>query len=251
LEITTDKLLLARATAVGQQIMVEPINPFANKELTAEQRIVLKAERQANIEAEQNGGKPTKQGLETLYKAYEKVGNDFRAAETLELLNEMYPSVQNYNQIGVLYSSAGYDDKALEYYEMGYNSNKNATTAFNYAYKLKGKDKEKFKEILEESLRLEPEKSHSLYELGRLLKKEKNPEGKKMIEKAFENWKRKFDTNQMNESDYSWLSSAADELGMKDFAQQVRESKPQLSGEKLYNSENLTVTSSEEGLIKQ
>lgn len=251
LEITTDKLLLARATAVGQQIMVEPINPFANKELTAEQRIVLKAERQANIEAEQNGGKPTKQGLETLYKAYEKVGNDFRAAETLELLNEMYPSVQNYNQIGVLYSSAGYDDKALEYYEKGYNSNKNATTAFNYAYKLKDKDKEKFKEILEESLRLDPDKPHSLYELGRLLKMEKNPEGKKMIEKAFENWKRKFDTNQMNESDYSWLSSAADELGMKDFAQQVRESKPQFSGEKLYNSENLTVTSKEEGLIKQ
>jgi molecular chaperone DnaK len=251
LEITTDKLLLARATAVGQQIMVEPINPFANKELTAEQRIVLKAERQANIEAEQNGGKPTKQGLETLYKSYEKVGNDFRAAETLELLNEMYPSVQNYNQIGVLYSSAGYDDKALEYYEKGYNSNKNATTAFNYAYKLKDKDKEKFKEILEESLRLDPDKPHSLYELGRLLKKENNPEGKKMIEKAFENWKRKFDINQMNESDYSWLSSAADELGMKDFAQQVRESKPQFSGEKLYNSENLTVTSKEEGLIKQ
>lgn len=251
LEITTDKLLLARATAVGQQIMVEPINPFVNKELTAEQRIVLKAERQANIEAEQNGGKPTRQGLETLYKAYEKVGNDFRAAETLELLNEMYPSVHNYNQIGVLYSSAGYDDKALEYYEKGYNSNKNATTAFNYAYKLKDKDKEKFKEILEESLRLDPDKPHSLYELGRLLKKEKNPEGKKMIEKAFENWKRKFDTNQMNESDYSWLSSAADELGMKDFAQQVRESKPQFSGEKLYNSENLTVTSREEGLIKQ
>lgn len=251
LEITTDKLLLARATAVGQQIMVEPINPFANKEITAEQRIVLKAERQANIEAEQNGGKPTKQGLETLYKANEKVGNDFRAAETLELLNEMYPSVQNYNQIGVLYSRAGYDDKALEYYEKGYNSNKNATTAFNYAYKLKDKDKETFKEILKESLRLDPDKPHSLYELGRLLKKEKNPEGKKMIEKAFENWKRKFDANQMNESDYSWLSSAADELGMKDFAQQVRESKPQFSGEKLYNSENLTVTSREEGLIKQ
>ena len=251
LEITTDKLLIARATALGQQVMVEPINPFANKELTTEQRIVLKAERQANLEAEQNGGKPTKQGLETLYKAYEKVGNDFRAAETLELLNELYPSVHNFNQIGVLYSSAGYDDKALEYYEKGYNSNKNATTAFNYAYKLKDKDRAKFKEILEESLRLDPNKPHSLYELGRLLKKENNPEGKKMIEKAFESWKRKFETNQMSESDYSWLSSAADDLGMRDFARQVRDSKPQFSGEKLYNSENLTVTSREEGLIKR
>ena len=251
LEITTDKLLIARASAVGQSVFVEPINPFANKELTTEQRIVLKAERQANLEAEQNNGTPTKQGLETLYKAYEKVGKDLRAAETLELLNELYPSVLIFNQIGVLYSSAGYDDKALEYYEKGYNSNKNATTAFNYAYKLKDKDKAKFKEILEESLKLEPDKPHSLYELGRLLKRENNPEGKKMIEKAFETWKRKFETNQMNESDYSWLSSAADDLGMREFAQQVRDSKPQFSGEKLYNSENLTITSREEGLIKK
>jgi molecular chaperone DnaK len=251
LEITTDKLLIARASAVGQSVFVEPINPFANKELTTEQRIVLKAERQANLEAEQNNGTPTKQGLETLYKAYEKVGKDLRAAETLELLNELYPSVHNFNQIGVLYSSAGYDDKALEYYEKGYNSNKNATTAFNYAYKLKDKDKAKFKEILEESLKLEPDKPHSLYEMGRLLKREDNPEGKKMIEKAFETWKRKFETNQMSESDYSWLSSAADDLGMREFAQQVRDSKPQFSGEKLYNSENLTITSREEGLIKK
>jgi len=251
LEITTDKLLIARATAVGQQVLVEPINPFANKELTTEQRIVLKAERQANLEAEQNGGKPTKQGLKTLYKAYEKVGNDLRAAETLELLNELYPSKSNYNSIGVLYSNAGYNDKALEYYELAYTHDKDSTTAFNYAYKLKDKDREKFKEILEESLRLDPDKPHSLYELGRLLKKENNPEGKKMIEKAFETWKRKFETNQMSESDYSWLSSAANELGMSDFARQVRDSKPQFSGEKLYNSENLTVTSREEGLIKR
>ena len=251
LEITTDKLLIARASAFGQSVFVEPINPFANKELTTEQRIVLKAERQANLEAEQNGGKPTKQGLETLYKAYEKVGNDLRAAETLELLNELYPNVYNYNQIGVLYSGAGYDDKALEYYEKGYNLDKNATTAFNYAYKLKDKDKAKFKEILEESLQIDPDKPHSLYELGRLLKRENNSEGKEMIEKAFEAWKQKFETNIMSDSDYGWLSSVADELGMKEFARQVRDSKPQFSGEKLYNSENLTVTSTEERLIKQ
>lgn len=250
LEITTDKLLIIRASAEGQQVLVEPINPFANKELSTEQRIVLKAERQANIEAEQNGGKPTKQGLETLYKAHEKVGNDYRAAETLELLNELYPSIHNFNQIGVLYSSAGYNDKALEYYEKAYSANKNATTAFNYAFKLKNKDRIKFIEILEESLRLDPDKPHSLYELGRLLKKENNPEGKKKIQQAFDAWKGKFDTNQMSESDYSWLSSAADELGMRAFAQQVRESKPQISREKLYNSENLTITSGEEGLIK-
>jgi len=250
LEITTDKLLLARATADGQSIFVEPINPFANKELSTEERVVLKAERQANLEAEQNGGKPTKDGLLALYRAYEKVGNSFRAAETLELIQELYPDNSNFNSIGVLYSDAGYDDKALEYYELGYKHNRNATTAFNYAYKLKHKDKAKFKEILEESLRLDSGKPHSLFELGRLLKSEKDPTGIEKIEKAFQIWKKKFDTNQMSESDYSWLASAADELGMKDFGEQVRESKPRFRGEKLYNDANLTVSSRQEGLVK-
>lgn len=250
LEINPDKLLLARASAVGQSVFVEPINPFANKELSTEERLVLKAERQANIEAEQNGGKPTKESLTALYKAYAKVGNDLRAAETLELLNEIYPNKSNYNQIGVFYSSAGHDNKALEYYKLAYDNDKDATTAFNYAYKLKNTDKIKFKEILEESLRLDPDKPHTIYEMGRLLKKENDPKGLDMIRKAFDKWKHKFDTNTMSESDYSWLSSAADDLGLRDIAQQVRQSKPKFEGEGLYNSENLTKSSIEESIVK-
>jgi molecular chaperone DnaK len=251
LEINADKLLLARASAAGKSVFVEAINPFANKDLTTEERIVLKAERQANIEAEQNNGKPTKQGLTNLYKAYELIGNDFRAAETLELLNELYPSVSNYNQIGVLYSKAGYNEKAIEFYELAFENNKNGTTAFNFAHSLKIKNKEKFKEILTESLQLEPNKPHTLYELGKLLKQEKDKKGIEMIKQAFDNWKNKYDTNSMSDSDYSWLSSAADELGMKDFAQQVRQSKPIFKGEELYNRNNLTKTNIEEGLIKK
>lgn len=250
IEITTDKLLVARASAQGETVYVEPLNPFANKELTAEQRMVLKAERQANVEAEQNGGKPTKEGLQILYRAYEKIGNYLRAAETLELLNELYPSDGNYNQIGVLFSSAGHDDKALEYYELGYQKNKNSTTAFNYAYKLKNKDKDKFKAILEESLNLDPQSPHAAYELGKILTKENDPRGSELIQKAFNTWKDKFDRNKMDENEYSWLSSVAEELGMRDFAERVRESKPKFQGDKLYNPENLTVTFNQEGLMK-
>jgi len=242
MEITTDKLLVARATVAGQQVMPDSLNPFANKELTTEQRIVLQAERQVNIEAEQNGGKPTRQGLEKLYRAYEKTGNDLKAAETLEDLNELYPSVRNFNEIGVLYSRAGYDEKALKYYEKGYKANKNAVTAFNYAYKLRDRDRSKFREILEESLLLDPDSPHSLYELGRLLKEKNDPKGKKMIEKAFETWKRKFEMDQMSKNEYGWLASAADELEMWEFARQVRDSEPRFGGDKLYDSENLTVT---------
>lgn len=251
LEITADKLLLARASSQGQAVMVEPINPFANKEITTEQRIFLKAERQANIEAEQNGGRPTKVSLSNLYKAYEKVGNDLRAAETLELLNDLYPSNNNYNPISVFYSNAGYKEKALEYSELAFQNNKSATTAFNFALELKHSDRTKFKEILEESLRLDPEKSHTLFELGRLLKKEDNVKAKAMIQKAFDSWNKKYESDDMNESDYSWLASAADELGMRDFANQVRSSKPSFKSNKLYNTDNLTISSREEELIKK
>jgi molecular chaperone DnaK (HSP70) len=250
LEITADKLLLARATAEGQEIMVEPINPFANKELTTEERIVLKAERQTNIEAEQNGGKPTQKSLKNLIKAYHQVGNDFQAAETLEALNNLYPSNSNYNEISIYYSNSGYAEKSLEFAELAYNSDKNAATAFNYAYDLKYINKQKFKEILQESLRFNPEYACSLFELGRLLKQEQNSKGEEMIQKAFKIWKVKYDTNRMSESDYSWLSSAADELGMQDFAQQVRDSKPQFKGNALYDNKNLTVTQREERLRK-
>ena len=37
----------------------------------------------------------------------------------------------------------------------------------------------------------------------------------------------------MSKSDYNWHSSAAEELEIRDFAQQVRDSKPQLHNDKL------------------
>jgi len=248
IEITTDKLLHARATAAEQEVYVEPINPFANKDLTTEERMILKAERQVNIEAEANGGKPTRESLERLHKVYSEVGNDFRAAETLELLNEIYPSPYNYNQIGLLYSSAGYDDKALHYYELGYQNNKNSTTAFNYAYKLKYKDKQKYKRILQESLAMEPDMPHSLFELGRLLENEGDESGTEMVKKAFGIWKKRYDENKMSESDYSWLSSAAERLGMSAFATHVRNSQLTTTIDKPYNEGHLTATNRKEGL---
>jgi molecular chaperone DnaK len=251
IEITADKTLHVRASAAGQQVFVEPIYPFANSELTSEERMVLKAERQANIEAEANSGKPTKESLQALFKAHAKVGNHLRAAETLEALHDLYPNIHNYNQIGVLYSSAGHEERALHYYELGYLNNKSATTAFNYAHELIDRDNVKSKAIFEESLRLDPDKPHTLFELGNLLDKEGNPQGNEMKRKAFNIWKAKYDTNQMGESDYSWLSFVADNLGMKDFAQQVRESKPRINPDTLYDKENLTQIKQQEQIGKR
>ena len=88
-------MLIIHATCMGTICHVEPLSPFANKRIDNRRRAALKAERQANLEAEQNGGVPSKETLITLKQAYLKIGNDFKAAETLELQNELYPNVEN------------------------------------------------------------------------------------------------------------------------------------------------------------
>ena len=125
LEVNADKMLIAHATCMGVTCTVEPVNPFANKELTTEERIALKAERQANLESEQNNGVPSKETLEALRRAYEKAGNDFKAAETYELQSELYPSSVDFNSLGVLYHNAGETEKAIEYYERALQNNPN------------------------------------------------------------------------------------------------------------------------------
>jgi len=157
IEINADKLLLAQASCMGIQCMVEPQNPFANKELSTEERIVLVAERQANLEAEQNHGTPTKNGLIKLRQAYEKAGNSFRAAETLEIQTELYPSPDNYGQIAVLYWNAGVHDKAIEFNERAYEYNPNSSTInFNLGHSLMHRDSERAKKHIKRAFELNP-----------------------------------------------------------------------------------------------
>lgn len=250
-ELTADKLLNAQASAADQIVQIEPMNPFANKELSTEQRVVLRAERESNLAALKNNGKPTRIGLKELANAYEKVGAYLKAAETIELMEELYPGSANMNNLGVLYSHAGYEDRALEYYRQDYEQSPSSTNAFNYAYKLENVNEEDAKRIYEHSLKLNPKNPHTLYQLGKLYRGIGNPEGFNMIQKAFEIWENKFKCNQLELNEYSWLSSVAEELGMREFAKMVRESRPRQKQEALYNSDNFVVHSKNTGLVSK
>lgn len=250
IEINSDKLLIASATAGGKTISVEPMNPFANKELSSEERIILAAEREANLQAVKNGGKPTEKSLKMLSEAYRKVGNYLRAAETLELQNEIYPNKYNLNQIGYLYSSAGFESKQLEYYEKAYHLAKNATSAFNYAYTLKNINKEKAKKVFEDSIMIDPKIAHSLYELGKILEKENDPKGKEMIKKAFDVFNEKYQMNDLEGNDYGWFASIARHLGHYALEEEIRNAEPNTTLEdRLYDKNNLVSSKSSSKLI--
>ena len=251
IEINADKMLLIRASAGNKKIMVEPLSPFANKEMTTEERIKYKAERDFNLECERNGGEPTLSALQTLYEAYEKVGMEFKAAETLEQIEEMFPGKRDLNNIGIHYSRAGKKEKAISFYERAMEESPSSITAFNIALEYKYSDNKKYKEFLEKAQDIDPSHNPSAYSLGQeYIKEGRKKKGKKLVQGAFDRWKKKFKSNEMKNSDYFWFSSCASTLGKHDYAEHIKECKPKENLDKMYNSDNLTQFKQEEGLQK-
>lgn len=244
LEITADKLLLTEAECLGIRCMVEPQNPFANRELTTEERIVRIAERQANLDAEKNGGVPSRSGLENLREAYERAGNDFMAAETYEQQYELYPNSCDLNNIGVLYHNSGNDEKALGYYELAYKNNPgNAIIAFNLGHALMGTDPKRSKALINRANELNPSHCPTLIELARIEDADGNSSrARELREKAYNIFDEKWKNGTLKNWEWGWFSSVADELGRHSKANEIRQSKPRLQDEKYYNAENLTGT---------
>lgn len=250
-ELNADKMLLIRATAGDKKIMVEPLSPFINKEMSTLERIKYKAERDFNLECERNGGEPSLKSLQFLYSVYNKLNLDFKAAETLEQIEEMYPGKGNLNNIGLHYSNSGHDDKALSFYEKAFKKNASEVTAFNIALHHKGNNKDEYLNYLKKAQEINPEHNPSAYNLALELKKQGNvSEAESLLNKAFNNWQIKFQNNEMSKSDYSWFSSCARALGKNDYAQHILDSEPKENLEKIYNSDNLTQIKQEEGLQK-
>lgn len=246
LVINADKLLIVAAQCMGITCMVEPQNPFSNKEMTTEERIVLVAERQANLEALQNNGQPTKQALINLREAYIKVGNSFRAAETYELQVELYPNVSSYNQIGVLYANAGVKEKAIEFYERALDANPNDTYAHcNLGLQLKYQDDAKYREHIKKSLEADPNHDVALIEAAAIDKADGNNDAaQEKLQKVYHMMITKWRAGTLGEYGYGWLAGVALELGYKEEARQIRESKPTAESEMYFDENNLTRTRS-------
>lgn len=243
-EVNSDKMLIVQASCMGTHCHIEPLNPFANKELSTEERIALKAERQANLEAEMNGGVPSKQSLIALRNAYKKAGNNFKAAETIELQNELYPEAGNLNSIGVYYSNSGNEEKAIEYYELALQVDPNNLHAnANLGSSLRYRDKAKAKYHLQKALELKSDHDIALIELARIEKSEgKTEEAKAKFHKAFDYYQSLWKTNSLPQYAYGWFASVAEELGENELAKKVRFAVSHGTEESYYDSENLSRT---------
>ena len=80
--MSADKVLSVTAACDGEECSITSQNPFANTYLTNEESKILKAQKDSNIAASKNGGKPTRASLIALRKAYEDADQEYMAAET-------------------------------------------------------------------------------------------------------------------------------------------------------------------------
>jgi tetratricopeptide (TPR) repeat protein len=206
--------------------------------------MVLAAERKANIESEQNGGRPSQKTLEDLREAYKNAGNDFKAAETYELQYSMYPDSCNTNNIGVLYHNAGNYTKAIEFYNLALEeSPRSHVTLSNlgHTYYLQG-NIQKAEECLTKAHEIAPYHGITLIKLAQLEARQgKQQDARKHKEEAYEVLKKQWDKRTLSKVEQGWFSSLARELGHEDVYQQVKQNSSDSVNDHLYNIDNLTI----------
>ena len=249
--INADKLLLVDAKCRNIQVSPELMNPFANKELSGEERAVIKAEREVERSASTNGGTPSKLSLDALIRAYKAAGNDFQAAETAEMKNDFYPNSHNLNDIGLMYSNSGNREKAIKAYEKAIEKDPNNATLYNnLALEYKWKDKQKYKECVKKAYELNSESPIYTYEYGRVKSSEGDKEeALRLFKEAYDKYLWKWNSNNMQSWDYSWFSSVAESVGEYEMSKKVREAEPKQKRSTIYDVENLS-KSKENQLIK-
>lgn len=241
-EYTADKLLKTEAVCHGIHITPEQMNPFANKELSSEERAVIKAERAVAQSEAMNNGTPSRQSLTDLIAAYQAAGNMFQAAETAEAKEEYYPNSVNYNNIGLMYSNSGNTEKAIKAYEKAIEKEPNNATLYsNLAQQYEWSDKGKFKELVRKAYELDSQNPVRIIQMARAEAMEGNShESKRLKEKAYQIYEDMLNSGRLRSWDYSWFSSLASELGRYDMARRVRDAEPKaITENQFFNEKNL------------
>ena len=240
ISINADKMLIVTAIVDGVSIETVPLNPFRNQEVSMKEKKKFDAEKKYNKIIAANMGKDTPESLRALYDAYNEFEYYLQAAEVLEELYDKY-KLGSLNNIGVAYSKAGDEIKALFYYELDMEEYPSALTACNIALKYKYNNATIYKSWLERALELNPDYSLAQYMYGVILDKNGKEKGRKLIRKAFNSLRNEYENNSVDDSDIYWLKKCATYLNEDEYILKIEKT---LQNNELvledYNSDNLT-----------
>ncbi len=224
LQLNRDKLLQARAQVGSQTAETSVSHPFANRELTAEERRVRRLEKEIHV-ARSNGKTPVSKLVE-LADACRDAGDHRRAAEILEQLQMMDADLERETSIAYNYERAGRDDLALKWAKKAYERDKSPVTARNVAVTAwnQDRDRETYVEYLEKALDLDKSHVPSLMSLGTHLRRREEERSRELIERAFDilQEKRKHTFRTLDDDELRRLKQAAEILGHDDVVEEVK-----------------------------
>lgn len=243
-EMNEDKVLSVSASINGEEVVSTLINPFANRELTTEERLVFEAEKIANQMAANNGGKPSVPGLLHLVEACADASDYLRAAETLELVQILDKNKRYETNICYYYDRADKKKQALIWSQKAYEKIENAINAANLAIcHLRNNDTKQYELLMEKSLSFDPNFIFSLVSYGSYLMRfsdKRFAKGQGMVQQAFDYLYKLFLDDNLNLSSYQALINAAESLDKKDVSKIVKMRKLELSTKsKFYEEDSL------------
>jgi len=238
--INADKMLIVEAEIDGQRVEVEPLNPFSNKEVFLRDKEKFEAEKEFNKSRALNHGVTTEKALKNIYSEYRRLELELQSAEMAEDLYNMF-NIGSLNNIGLHYSKAGDDEKAMQFYKKAMDEKPSSTTAFNIALEYRTNNRNLYIKWLEKSMEIE--KSHlNSYCYGVILVENGNSEeGYKLINNSFDNWKIEYEHNRLSVH-ISWFISCAKFLHKYDCVEKLEKEMREKESKKdeVYSSENLT-----------
>ncbi|HIP26376.1 MAG TPA: molecular chaperone DnaK [Flavobacteriaceae bacterium] len=252
ISINSDKMLIVEADINGSKIKAEPLNPFSNKEVSARDKKKFKAEKEFNKLCALNHGVATKSSLKNLYTEYEKLELELKAAEILEELYDKFDD-GSLNNIGLHYSNAGDEEKAMLYYEKAMDEKPSEITAFNIAIEYKYSDRKLYIKWIKKAMEINPSYINAYYSYGVILVENgDDTTGYELINKAFDSWKIEYENDNLS-SHVSWFISCAKFLNKYDYAKKLESESDDIkySDEESYNSSNLTSMKSNINQLKE
>jgi molecular chaperone DnaK (HSP70) len=238
-DVNANKVLIITAKINDIEVKVNIENPFISEGKTIVNKEIRNAIKTFNIESKENKGSPSFRTYKNMISTYEKHEDYMSAAELLEEAVERFNVNNEYNNLNLLFSKAGNEEKSLKYAEKAIESRpNNSSILFNMASKLRFSNPKKAIELLQKAIKIDPTSPTINYLLGTLLKGE---EGNDLKREAFNLWQVKLLNDEMNSWDYSWFSSCAWDLGEHTLYHEIlqKEADLQKQNERFYNPENL------------
>jgi molecular chaperone DnaK (HSP70) len=221
--IGADKRLQASARIGDQERSFSLLNPLANKELTQEERAMLRAQQRFAESALQNDGRPSTDVVLDYARAAQAAEAWQTAAELFEAAERLDRRLNLANTICFCWERADRESLALDWARIAYERRPSATSAFNLAvsYRNKGLASEA-PALMEEALDHDPDHMPTLAAHGIDLDRKGDPRGRDLLERCVGLGTRLMDAGVADEDDLSRLLRAAEYLGRATTAKSAR-----------------------------